>query len=198
MVNQMNMEKLLCVYCASSRQLDRKYHNVAEEVGRGLVARGWGLVYGGGNVGLMGTIAHAVKAAGGHVVGVIPEFMIARELAFHNADELITVTTMRERKRQMEERAAAFLTLPGGLGTLEELTEIMTLRYVNLVHKPVVLLNQDGFYDDLLRFFERMTEEKFKSPGLHKLLAVAATVEDVWPLLEAPHTFEADAIWQNR
>src|ERR1035437_403954 len=109
MVNQMNMEKLLCVYCASSRQRDRKYHDGAEAVGRGLVARGWGLVYGGGNVGLMGTVAHAVKAAGGHVVGVIPEFMIARELghvvgvipefmiarelAFHNADELITVTT---------------------------------------------------------------------------------------------------------
>src|ERR1019366_2523064 len=198
MVNQMNMEKLLCVYCASSRQLDRKYHDVAEEVGRGLVARGWGLVYGGGNVGLMGTIAHAVKAAGGHVVGVIPEFMIARELAFHNADELITVTTMRERKRQMEERAAAFLTLPGGLGTLEELTEIMTLRYVNLVHKPVVLLNQDGFYDDLLRFFERMTRERFKSDGMHNILSVARTLDAVWPLLEAPQAFEADAIWQTR
>ncbi len=192
------MSKLLCVYCASSRHLDRKYHDVAVELGRAMVERGWGLVYGGGNVGLMGEVAHAVKAAGGHVVGVIPEFMISRELAFRDADELITVPTMRERKRLMEERAAAFLTLPGGIGTLEELTEVMTLRYINLLHKPIVLLNQDGFYDDLLRFFERMTAEKFKSPGLHKLAAVAATLDEVWPHLEAPHAFEADAIWQTR
>ena len=194
----MNMEKLLCVYCASSRQLDRKYHEVAQQLGRAMVERGWGLVYGVGNVGLMGEVAHAVKGAGGHVVGVIPEFMIARELAFRDADELVTVKTMRERKQLMEERAAAFLTLPGGIGTLEELTEIMTLRYINLLHKPVVLLNQDGFYDDLLRFFDRMTEEKFKSPGMKKLLAVAATVPEVWPHLEAPHEFQADAIWQTR
>ena len=192
------MSKLLCVYCASSRHLDRKYHEMAEQLGRAMVARGWGLVYGGGNVGLMGELAQSVKAAGGHVVGVIPEFMIARELAFHSADELITVTTMRERKRLMEERAAAFLTLPGGIGTLEELTEVMTLRYINILHKPIVLLNQDGFYDDLLRFFDRMTEEKFKSPGLHKLAAVATTLDEVWPLLEAPHAFEADPIWRAR
>ncbi len=198
MVNQMNMEKLLCVYCASSRQLDRKYHDVAAAVGRELVARGWGLVYGGGNVGLMGEVAHAVKRAGGRVVGVIPTFMIARELAFREADELIEVTTMAERKQRMIARAAAFLALPGGIGTLEELTEVMTLRYINQLHKPIVLLNQDGFYDDLLRFFDRMTEEKFKSPGLHKLAAVADTLDEIWPLLDAPHTFEADAIWQNR
>ena len=198
MVNQMPMEKLLCVYCASSGLLDKKYHEVAAALGREMVAHGWGLVYGGGNVGLMGEVAQSVKRAGGHVVGVIPQFMIARELAYREANELITVDTMRERKRIMEERATAFLTLPGGIGTLEELTEIMTLRYINLLHKPIVLLNQDGFYDDLLRFFDRMTEEKFKSPGLHKLAAVATTLDEVWPLLEAPHAFEADAIWQNR
>ena len=192
------MEKLLCVYCSSSRLLDKKYHEVADALGREMVAHGWGLVYGGGNVGLMGEVAQSVKRAGGRVDGVIPQFMIARELAYRDADELITVDTMRERKRIMEERATAFLTLPGGIGTLEELTEIMTLRYINLLHKPIVLLNQDGFYDDLLRFFDRMTEEKFKSPGLHKLAAIATTLDEVWPLLEAPHAFEADAIWQNR
>lgn len=191
------MTKLLCVYCASSRHLDPKYHAVAEALGRELVARGWGLVYGGGNVGLMGTLARAAKDAGGHVVGVIPGFMISRELAFRNADELVTVDTMRDRKRVMEERATAFLTLPGGIGTLEELMEIMTLRYINLLHKPVVLLNQDGFYDDLLRFFERMTRERFKSDGMHNILSVARTLDAVWPLLEAPQAFEADAIWQT-
>ena len=128
------MAKLLCVYCGSSKNLESRYYSAAEAVGRSMVANGWGLVYGGGNVGMMGSVAGAVKGAGGHVVGVIPEFMKERELAFHQADELITVESMRDRKRIMEERASAFLALPGGIGTLEELAEIMTLRYLSLIH----------------------------------------------------------------
>ncbi len=190
--------KLLCVYCGSSRDLDPRYYAAAEAVGRAMVAHGWGLVYGGGNVGMMGSVARAVKDAGGHVVGVIPEFMKDRELAYHQADELITVVSMRERKRIMEERASAFLALPGGIGTLEELAEIMTLRYINRMNKPVVLFNQEGYYDDLLRFFGRMTRERFKSAGLQALLSVAARVEDVWPLLDGPGTFEADPIWREK
>ncbi len=192
------MTKLLCVYCSSSGKLDPKYYDAGERLGRALVERGWGLVYGGGNAGLMGTVARAVKGAGGHVVGIIPDFMIERELAFHAADELITVTTMRERKRLMAERADAFVTLPGGIGTLEEFTEIMTERYLNLTRKPVVLVNQDGFYDDLIRFFDRMVHERFKSPGLTDLFTVADHVDRVWPLIENPRPFTADAIWQER
>jgi uncharacterized protein (TIGR00730 family) len=178
--------------------LESRYYAAAEAVGRSMVANGWGLVYGGGNVGMMGSLARAVKDAGGHVVGVIPDFMRERELAYHQADELITVASMRERKRIMEERASAFLALPGGIGTLEELTEIMTLRYINRMNKPVVVFNQDGYYDDLLRFFERMTRERFKSPGLQALFSVAGRVEEVWPRLDAPGLFEADAIWQEK
>lgn len=192
------MVKLLCVFCASSRELDPKYYVVAEELGRQMVARGWGLVYGGGNAGLMGSVARSVTQAGGHVVGVIPEFMKARELAYVDAQELITVHTMRERKRIMDERATAFLTLPGGIGTLEELLEIMTLRYIAVTDKPVVLLNQGGFYDDLLRLFDRMTTERFKSPGLHKVLSVASVLDEVWPFLESPDRFESDLIWRAK
>jgi uncharacterized protein (TIGR00730 family) len=192
------MAKLLCVYCGSSSRLDPKYYSAAEAVGRSMVANGWGLVYGGGNVGMMGAVAQAVTGSGGHVVGVIPDFMRERELAYHRADELITVDSMRERKRVMEERASAFLALPGGIGTLEELTEIMTLRYINRIGKPIVLFNQEGFYDDLLRFFERMTRERFKSPGLQAVLSVAAQVEDIWPLLDAPDAFRADPIWTRQ
>src|SRR5271165_4373005 len=191
------MAKLLCVYCGSSTRLESRYYRAAEAVGRAMVENGWGLVYGGGNVGMMGSLALAVKAAGGRVVGVIPTFMRERELAYEGADELITVDSMRERKRIMEERASAFLALPGGIGTLEELTEIMTLRYINRIDKPVVLFNQEGFYDDLLKFFERMTRERFKSPGLKAILSVAAQVDEIWPLLGAPPTFQADAIWRN-
>jgi len=191
------MAKLLCVYCGSSRNLDPKYYRAAEEVGRSMVVRGWGLVYGGGNVGMMGSLARAVKLAGGHVVGVIPEFMKKRELAYHESDELIIVASMRERKRVMEERASAFLALAGGIGTLEELAEIMTLRYINRMEKRVVVYNQDGYYDDLIRFFERMTRERFKSPGLSDLYSVASSADEIWPLLEGPSLFEADAIWRG-
>jgi hypothetical protein len=190
------MAKLLCVFCGSSRKLDPGYYAAAEQVGRAMVQNGWGLVYGGGNVGMMGSVAQSVKAAGGQVVGVIPDFMRDRELAYEEAHELITVATMRERKRVMEERASAFLALPGGIGTLEELTEILTLRYINRIDKPVVILNHGGFYDDLLRFFERMRRERFKSDGLQTLFGVADSVAQIWPLLEGPEYFESDPIWK--
>ena len=191
------MPRLICVYCSSSDRLDDKYYKVAACFGQQLVAHGWGLVYGGGNRGVMGVLGQAVKEAGGYVVGVIPGFMKSRELALDDASELITVATMRERKQLMEERAAGFVTLPGGIGTLEEFTEVMTLRYLNLLHKPVILLNQDGFYDDLLRFFERMTREHFKSPGLHDLFTVAGTVDEVWLHLQDPKPFTADQRWRE-
>jgi uncharacterized protein (TIGR00730 family) len=191
------MAKLLCVYCGSSKNLEPRYYSAAEAVGRAMVSNGWGLVYGGGNVGMMGSVAQSVKESGGHVVGVIPGFMKERELAYHRADELITVASMRDRKQVMEERATAFLALPGGIGTLEELTEIMTLRYINRIDKPVVIFNQDGYYDDLLRFFDRMTRERFKSAGMHDLFGVAASIPEIWPLLENPGLFEADPIWKE-
>ncbi len=191
-----SMDKLLCVYCASSTRLDRKYYEAGESVGREMVPRGWGLVYGGGRAGVMGSVAHAVKAAGGRVVGIIPDFMVERELAYREADELVVVTTMRERRRIMEERASAFIALPGGIGTLEELIEIVVARALNRLDKPLILVNQDGFYDDLLRFFERMVRERFKSPGLHDLFTVADRVEDVWLLLDNPRPLQVDELWR--
>jgi uncharacterized protein (TIGR00730 family) len=172
--------KLLCVYCSSSLNLDPKYYALGEEVGQGLVDHGWGLIYGGGSRGLMGSVARAVHKAGGHVVGVIPQFMIAREWAYTSADELVTVETMRERKHIMETRAGAFLTLPGGIGTLEEMAEIVALRSLDVLEKPLVVLNHQGYYDDLLRFFARMTLERFIPVPHDRLFAVAATLDEVW------------------
>lgn len=189
------MAKLLCVYCSSSDRLDPKYPAVAEALGRELVAQGWGLVYGGGKTGLMGAVARGTKAAGGRVVGVIPEFMKARELAFDAADELVTVVTMRERKLLMEARADAFVALPGGFGTLEEIMEILTLRQLDVVRKPCVFLNQDGFYDDLLRLFERMLAEKFFKPSNMGLFRVAADVPGVFAQIEAARTTPAESKW---
>ena len=179
------MQKSLCVYCSSSDRLDPKYTETATALGREMVKRGWGLVYGGGKVGLMGAVAKAVKASGGRVVGVIPEFMKAKELAYDAADEMHTVVTMRERKLLMETRANAFVALPGGWGTLEEVMEILTLRQLDVLRKPVVIFNQDGFYDELLKFFDRMISEKFNKPSNLKLFTVAKSVEDIFTQLEA-------------
>src|SRR5260221_12637268 len=189
------MSKLLCVYCSSSDRLDPKYMAAAEQLGHELVARGWGLVYGGGKTGLMGAGARAVKSQGRKVVGVIPEFMKARELAYDEADELITVITMRERKLLMETRADAFVTLPGGFGTLEEIMEILTLRQLDVVKKPCVFFNQDGFYDDLIRLFGRMLADKFFKPSNMDLFRVATSVPEVFTQIEAARHVQAESKW---
>ena len=189
------MSKLLCVYCSSSDRLDAKYLAAANELGGELVARGWGLVYGGGKTGLMGTLARAVKGGGGRVVGVIPEFMKARELAYDEADELLTVVTMRERKLLMETRADAFLCLPGGFGTLEEMMEILTLRQLNVVTKPCVIFNQDGFYDPLLALFDTMMRENFFKPSNLDLFRVAMSVPEIFDKIQEAAGVKAEPKW---
>ena len=188
----MSVPKVLCVYCASSDRLAPKYYAAAAELGREMVLHGWGLVYGGGRTGMMGAVARAVKQSGGRVIGVIPEFMKARELAYDEADELVTVITMRERKLLMETRADAFVALPGGWGTLEEILEILTLRQLDVVRKPCVLLNQDGFYDPLLQLFERMLADKFFKPSNLSLFRVAKSVAEIFPQIDA--ALNADAV----
>ena len=189
------MPKLLCVYCSSSDRLDPKYAAAATELGREMVARGWGLVYGGGKTGLMGAVARAVKSRGGMVVGVIPEFMKARELAYTEADEIVTVVTMRERKLLMETRADAFVTLPGGFGTLEEIMEILTLRQLDVVKKPCVFFNQEGFYDPLFALFDRMLAEKFFKPSNMELFRVATTVPEIFAKIEEASGVRAESKW---
>jgi cytokinin riboside 5'-monophosphate phosphoribohydrolase len=176
--------KSLCVYCSSSDRLEAKYYRAAEELGAAIALRGISLVYGGGNTGIMGSLARAVKSHGGRVVGVIPDFMVQKELAYADADEMIAVTTLRDRKQIMESRADAFLALPGGWGTLEEILEILTLRQLDVLLRPCVLLNQDGFYDDLLKLFARMTSEHFTKPSVSALFHVACTVEQVFEHLD--------------
>ncbi|WP_415908610.1 TIGR00730 family Rossman fold protein [Oleiharenicola sp. Vm1] len=187
--------KSLCVYCSSSDRLEPKYAAAAEQVGREIARRGWALVYGGGKTGLMGSVARGTKAGGGKVIGVIPEFMKARELEFTEADELISVLTMRERKMLMETRADAFLALPGGWGTLEELLEILTLAHLEVLQKPIVILNQDGYYDDLLRMFERIVDEKFMRETIRGKFAVARTIDEIFPLIDGWTHQPGDAKW---
>ena len=147
----------VCVYCASSTY-DPRLLDIATDVGAGLARRGWTLVSGGGNVSMMGAVADAARAGGARTVGVIPEGLKVREEADLQADELVVVTTMRERKREMEERSDAFLTLPGGIGTMEEMFEMWTSASLGFHHKPVVLYDPIDFYRPLLDWVGGLAE----------------------------------------
>ena len=152
--------RAVCVYCASG-PVDESYLELAAAVGTAIGRRGWQLVSGGGNVSMMGALAQATRAAGGHTVGVIPKALVHREVADVDADELIVTDTMRQRKQAMEERADAFVTLPGGIGTLEELFETWTAGYLGMHAKPVVLLDPVGHYRGLLDWLEAMVPTGF-------------------------------------
>ncbi|HVU17128.1 MAG TPA: TIGR00730 family Rossman fold protein [Candidatus Didemnitutus sp.] len=187
--------KSLCVYCSSSDRLDAKYFEAARQVGETIGRRGWSLVYGGGRSGLMGAVARAAKESGARVVGVIPEFMKERELAYTEADELISVITMRERKMLMETRADAFVALPGGWGTLEEIMEILTLAHLDALAKPIVIFNQDGYFDELLALFDKIIRERFMHEAVRQRYAVATSVEQIFTLIERWKTGVPEKSW---
>jgi uncharacterized protein (TIGR00730 family) len=150
----------VCVYCASGTT-DPTCLALATDLGTALGERGWQLVSGGGNVSMMGALAGAARAAGARTVGVIPKKLVHREVADVDADELVVTDTMRERKQMMEDRADAFIALPGGIGTLEELFETWTAGYLGMHAKPVVLLDPIGHYRGLLDWLEGLREAKF-------------------------------------
>ncbi len=173
------MIRSVCVYCSSSNGVDERYFRLAEETGRLLALQGLTLVYGGGNVGLMGAVARAVHRHGGRVFGVIPEALKSIEgVAYDLADDLVVTATMQERKALMFTEADAFLALPGGFGTLEEFTEVLTLRQLRYHDKPIVLLNADGFYAPLLALFEHFYAHGFARSRYRALYYVAESPAD--------------------
>jgi uncharacterized protein (TIGR00730 family) len=178
----------VCVFCASAGGLPEVYHAAARDLGAELAGRGHRLVYGGGNVGLMGEVARSVHEHGGTVVGVIPQGLVDRELAYHPADELLITTTMRERKAEMDARADAFVALPGGLGTLEELLEVLTLRQLRLHDRPIVLVNVAGYWDPFLSMAADMVDQGFAPLGEGALFQVAKTPAEAVDLAEAGPT----------
>jgi cytokinin riboside 5'-monophosphate phosphoribohydrolase len=173
----------ICVYCASSDNVPTHYFDVARTLGSGLARRGWSLVYGGGSVGLMGALAAAVQADGGKVIGVIPQALLEREVAYLQADELLVTTTLRQRKQLMDDHADAFVALPGGFGTLEELLEILTLRQLGYHDKPILLINAAGYFDPLLAQFARIFAEGFSHSRYQQLYAVVGSSEAALELL---------------
>ena len=163
--------KRVCVFCGSASGRDPRYRESAEELGRLLAARELELVFGGGSVGLMGVVADEVLARGGRVTGVIPEALMAREVGHRQVQDLRVVPDMHARKALMAELADAFVSLPGGYGTLEELFEVATWAQLGLHVKPLGLLNVAGFYDDLVRQLDRAIAEGFVAPTRRLLVA---------------------------
>ncbi len=165
----------ICVYCSSSDAVDGAYFKAAGELGAEMARRNLRLVYGGTDVGLMGVVAKAAKNGGGQVIGVIPEAIRAMGIASTLDDELVVTPDMRSRKAVMEDRADAFIALPGGFGTLEELLEAITHRQLRYHNKPIVLLNVGGFYDPLAALFDELFEHGFAKPKYRALYAIAPT-----------------------
>lgn len=172
------------VYCGATDRADPKYAAMATQVGAALAARHWTLVWGGSKIGLMGAVARGAKEAGGRVVGVLPEFIRDWEVAYTAADEMLVVTTMAERKLILQTRADAFVVLPGGIGTFDELAEALNLRQLGRHRKPIILLNQDGYFDALLAFLDHTIAEKFSGVSAREQLAVARDLGELMALLE--------------
>jgi uncharacterized protein (TIGR00730 family) len=173
----------VCVYCGSSPGTEPAFVEAAEKLGRILAENGVRLIYGGGSVGLMGAVAEAVIEHGGEVTGIIPEFLTKRERPRRLAQELIVTRDMHERKRTMFERADAFVALPGGLGTLEELVEQLTWVQLGRHKKPILIANINGYWDPLLALVEHMRAVKFMPPALSVDFLVAEQAEDILPKL---------------
>ena len=163
----------ICVFCGSQAGGSGLYRHAATDMGRLLTRRGYGMVYGGGHVGLMGVIADAVLASGGEVIGVIPESMVARELAHTGVTRLDVVPGMHERKARMAALADAFIALPGGYGTFEELFEVITWAQIGLHRKPIGLLNVAGYFDALRALVEHAIAEGFIRSEHWRLLTIA-------------------------
>ncbi|HEX8632055.1 MAG TPA: TIGR00730 family Rossman fold protein [Catenuloplanes sp.] len=175
----------VCVFCASSRRLDQRWLDLAEQTGRELARRGHTLVSGGGCVGMMGALADGARAGGGHTIGIIPQSLVDLEVADTASDELIITDSMASRKTAMLTKSDAFITLPGGLGTLDELFEVWTTATLDLHRKPIVVLDVDGFYAGLLDWLRHLTDGAFVRPAALDLITVVDSVPAAFDVIEA-------------
>lgn len=180
--------KRLCVFCGANSGHDPRYMKAAAALGRSIAQAGLGLVYGGASIGLMGAVADAALAEGGEVIGVIPQTLVAREVAHHGLSDLRIVTSMHERKALMADLSDGFIALPGGVGTLEELFEVWTWSHLGLHRKPCALLDVDGFYRGLSGFLDHVDREGFLREGVRDMLLID---DDAVRLLERMRAWRA-------
>jgi cytokinin riboside 5'-monophosphate phosphoribohydrolase len=185
----------IATYCSSSEAVDDRYREVAGAYGAALGGAGHELVYGGTSVGLMGIVARAVREHGGRVTGVLPQLMHDRGIADDACDELVVTAGMGDRKAEMIGRAEAFVALPGGFGTLEELLEVLTLKQLGYHRRPIVLLQVDGFWDGLLGVFEQLYRDDFARSDYRRLYAVTAEVDELLELVALPPEGDLPTKW---
>jgi uncharacterized protein (TIGR00730 family) len=169
----------VCVFCGASAGNDESYARIARDAAQAIVGAGYGLVYGGGRIGLMGVLADAALAAGGAVIGVIPRALSDREIAHSGITKLHVVESMHERKALMADLSSAFVALPGGYGTMDEFCEILTWRQLGIHNKPIGLLNAGGYYDRLIALFDEMAAKGFVSAKGRSLFVAAATMDEL-------------------
>ena len=173
------MTKSVCVFCGSRDGALPEFREVAVELGRSLAQAGINLVYGGGQVGLMGHLARAALADDGHVTGIIPEFLNKREIRFDEVSLVVETKTLRDRIKKMEEYSDAFIVLPGGIGTLDELMQMFTMNLLKQQNKPIYILNLNGFWNPFFTMMDAFEDAGFIYPGSRDLLKICTTVEDV-------------------
>lgn len=172
------------VFCASSEKIEPIYREAARMLGEGIGNRGWNLVYGGTNCGLMNIVAKATQNSGGKTKGIIPRCIVERGIAANEADELIVTSDMKERKQALRDFSDAFIALPGGWGTLEEITEVITLKQLGQHNKPVIFLNTNGFYRTFFRFIQEIQVEGFISGRYERIYQAVGTVEEAFRYIE--------------
>ncbi|XP_010935234.1 cytokinin riboside 5'-monophosphate phosphoribohydrolase LOG3 isoform X2 [Elaeis guineensis] len=176
--------KRVCVFCGSSTGKRNCYQDAAVELGKELVARKVDLVYGGGSIGLMGLVSEAVHRGGGHVIGIIPRTLMGKELTGETVGEVKAVASMHQRKAEMARHSDAFIALPGGYGTLEELLEMITWAQLGIHNKPVGLLNVDGYYNSLLAFIDKAVDDGFIKPFQRHIIVSSPNAKDLVQKLE--------------
>lgn len=189
--------KSLCVYCGSSDRGRPSHHDAALRLGQILAKNGIRLIYGGGRIGMMGRIADAVIAAGGEVVGIIPQFLEQVEVGHSGVTSLIVTDTMHDRKQKMAELSDAFLIMPGGLGTLDETFEILTWKQLGLHEKPIIIVDVEGYWSGLTKLIDHMIEESYARPEHRQLFQIIDSLDELLPALSAmpPYDHEVEAKW---
>ena len=189
-----NCMKQVCVFCASSSKVSDIYTYEASELAKSLVANDYGIVYGGGAVGLMGTIADSALVAGGAVKGIIPRFMVEVEWEHPGVKDMIHVDSMAQRKALLIEQVDAVVALPGGTGTLEELFEVVSLKKLGLFHQPIILVNTQGFFNPLLEMMDKMVEENFMREAHLQLWHVVDKADEVVQAIQQTPQWDKEAI----
>ena len=184
----------VCVFCASSAKVDKKYFEATTKLAKLLVSWGASIVYGGGSVGLMGCLADTAMDNGGNVIGILPRFMDKVEWGHKNISQMILVRDMRERKKLLIKNVDAVIALPGGCGTLEELMEVFTLKRLGKFTKPIIVLNTDGFYTHLEQLIEKMIEEQFLRHEHRDIWRLVNSPEEVIPAIKSSPSWNSSAI----